>query len=258
MIGLANKNFFAKPKSRQEIAQRKRVNYLYKLDCNSGLGIVNPLLVELEKISSAEFNRLLSFILKKCINVNRDFSDAVKFLSIWLKNSPATLLARLKRGELKTFFYQTEYYHDGDQWYFPQLLQNFAVYVRKNKTAENILHHLFENFDFASITNDFIRAVIGYDRLERCVREIPPLFKRPLLVEVLRIIQEHDNQGIYIDIGHASYAYLKKQLAIQQNPVATTATNTRLIAQGIFQPYAFEPPYYNSRTYNRFFLNGHY
>jgi|GEM_PF-1465010 len=71
-------------------------NFFYSLDCQSGEGLVNPLLPELKKISSSEFNFYLYFILKKCINVNRSFSDAVEFLSIWLEKSPCILLERLK------------------------------------------------------------------------------------------------------------------------------------------------------------------
>lgn len=257
MTKLLNKPFFKGYSYSKKSDQRRLFNYFYKLDCNSGEGMVNPLLIELEKISSVEFKNSLHFILKKCINVNRSFSDAIKFLSIWLKKSPHTLLIKLKREELKTFFNQTEYHYDGNRWHFPQLLQIFLVLISKVESADNILSYLFKNLDFVNIPDDFIRSVIGYDRLERCVKEIPRIFIRPLLLEVQRIVWEHEYKGEYIDIGHASYAYLKKQLAIQQRQVVIRTENTTLIARGMFQPYVLETKHSQSKAHNSFFVNSH-
>jgi hypothetical protein len=257
MTRLLNKPFFKGYPYNKKSYQRKLFNYFYKLDCNSGEGIVNPLLIKLEKISSAEFKNSLHFILKKCINVNRSFSDAIKFLSIWLKKSPYTLLIKLKQEELKTFFNQTEYHYDGNQWHFPQLLQIFLVLISKVETADNILAYLFKNFDFMNIPDDFIRSVIGYDRLEACVREIPKIFTRPLLIEMQKIIREHENKGEYIDIGHASYAYLKKELAAPQKKSAITTANTTLISHGFFQASVPDTRYCKSKTHNRLFIESH-
>lgn len=228
MVDLSNNNFFKRSeysKVFREERQKRLFNYFYKLDCNSGIGVVNSLLIELEKISSTEFKKSLNFLLKKCINVNRDFSDAVKFLSIWLEKSPSTLLIRLKRGSLKKFFYRTEYYHDGDQWYFPQLLDVFSLLVGKDihksikVTAGDIIDYLFETFDFSNVPEDFIRGVIGYDRLEHCVREIPKIFKPALLIKIQEMIWQCEANAQYMDIGRGSYAYLMKELDAKQQAV---------------------------------------
>lgn len=60
----------------------------YSLDCKSGEGLVNSLLKELnkkfikfkkkpEEQRKEEFEFYLEFFLRKCININRSFSDAV-------------------------------------------------------------------------------------------------------------------------------------------------------------------------------------
>lgn len=228
MVDLLNNNFFKRSQYSKVLSaqrQKRLFSYFYKLDCNSGIGAVNLLLLELEKISPAKFEKALSFILNKCINVNRDFSDAVRFLSIWLKKSPSTLLIKLKRGNLKKIFYRTEYYHDGDQWYFPQLLDAFSVLIGKDihksvkATAGDVLDYLFEIFDFSNIPEDFIRGVIGYDRLEHCVREIPAIFKPALLIKIQEMIWQCERGAQYMDIGRASYAYLMKELAAKQQAV---------------------------------------
>ena len=224
MIDSSNNNFFKRPKySKLSSGERQEelFNHFYKLDCDSGIGVVNPLLIELEKVSSTEFKKSLNFLLKKCINVNRDFSDAVKFLSIWLRKSPSTLLRRLERGSLKKFFYRTEYYHDGDQWYFPELLADFSSLIGKR------IHQSVK------ITADFIRAVIGYDRLEHCVREISEIFKPALLIKIQEMIWQCEANAQYIDIGRASYAYLMKELAVKQQEEITT-----LSVKGFFR-YSF-------------------
>ena len=242
MIDSSNNNFFKRPKySKLSSGERQEelFNHFYKLDCDSGIGVVNPLLIELEKVSSTEFKKSLNFLLKKCINVNRDFSDAVKFLSIWLRKSPSTLLRRLERGSLKKFFYRTEYYHDGDQWYFPELLADFSSLIGKRIhqsvkiTADDILDFLFEIFDFSNIPEDFIRAVIGYDRLEHCVRETSEIFKPTLLIKIQEMIWQCEANAQYIDIGRASYAYLMKELAVKQQEEITT-----LSVKGFFR-YSF-------------------
>ncbi len=77
-----------------------KYNFFYSLDCQSGEGLVNSLLDELRNSSSREFNKYLNFFLKKCININRSFSDAITFLSIWLEKSPQRLLKELQNVTL--------------------------------------------------------------------------------------------------------------------------------------------------------------
>ena len=109
-----------------------------------------------------------------------------------------------------------------------------------------------------NIPDDFIRTVIGYDRLECCVKEIPKIFKKPFLIEMQKIIDEHKkNNDEYIDIGQASYTYLKKELAAQQKQAAIPTKNTTLIAQGFFQSSVLKTRHYKSKTHNRLFVEGH-
>jgi hypothetical protein len=190
-----------------------KFNYFYSLDCQSGEGLKNPLLMKLRKISSAEFNYYLNFFLKKCINVNRSFSDAVEFLSIWLKKSPDTLLEKLKNAELKRDFYRTEYDHDGDKWYFPKLLKDFAKLVDKENTADEILGYLFEIFDFFNIPETFVSVIIGYDRLPICIQEIrigemPSIFQQALLSKMNEFVAKNHT----IDIGLRSRKYLQREM----------------------------------------------
>jgi hypothetical protein len=184
-------------------------SFFYYLDCTSGEGLINSLLPELEKISDAEFKSYLGFILKKCINVNRSFSDAVDFLSIWLKKSPDSLLKKLENAELKKYFNRTEYGHDGDQWHFPRLLQTFLILIEKKSiTADKILDYLFETFDFFNLPDDFVREVIGYDRLEVCIKESPAVFKQALLSKMYEFVEKNK----LIDIGFHSRRYLNDEI----------------------------------------------
>lgn len=78
-------NLSAKEFSKKYYNTRRKVklsNKYLRLDCESGEGLINPLLLELKKSSPEEFEYYLNFFLKKCININRSFSDAVEFLSI--------------------------------------------------------------------------------------------------------------------------------------------------------------------------------
>ncbi len=190
--------------------QKAISNWYYSLDCQSGEGLINPLLPKLQKISSSDFEFYLEFILKKCINVNRSFSDAVEFLSIWLKKSPDSLLEQLKNAQLKQFFNRTEYNHEGLNWHFPKLLHKFAALIKKPVTADEILHYLFETFDFFSMTEDFVTEVIGYDRLEQCVKESPCIFRQALLSKMYEFIEQNKT----IDIGSISRTFLKNSLTI--------------------------------------------
>lgn len=183
-------------------------NFFYCLDCQSGEGLVNPLLSELKNTSSTEFKFYLKFILQKCINVNRSFSDAVEFLSIWLKKSPDNLLYQLKNAKLKQFFNRTEYDHEGLNWYFPTLLRKFAALVKEPVTADEILHYLFETFDFFSIPEIFVTDVIGYNRLEQCVKESPAIFRQALLLKMYEFVERNKT----IDVGSISRTFLNNNL----------------------------------------------
>jgi len=189
-------------------------NFFYSLDCRSGEGLVNPLLIELENISNLEFKFYRKFILEKCINVNRSFSDAVKFLSIWMKKSPRSLFNQLKEGHLKQFFYRTEYDHDGDKWYFPKLLDVVSLLVeRKFANASDILAYIFETFDFYSMPPEiFIGEIIGYDRLKDCINESPAVFEQALVLKTYEFIELNKKNDIEIDIGLESRRYLSKKL----------------------------------------------
>lgn len=184
-------------------------NFFYSLDCRSGEGLVNLLLIELKKISNLEFKFYRKFILEKCINVNRSFSDAVEFLSIWVEKSPRSLFNQLKDGELKQFFNRTEYDHDGNQWCFPKLLQIFSKLIEKNQVGANeILDYLFETFDFFSMPEIFVREVIGYDRLRECTEECHPGFKQALIFKMHSFVEENK----MIDIGLNSRKYLNSEI----------------------------------------------
>lgn len=196
-------------------------NFFFRLDCQSGEGLVNPLLTELEKISNIEFEFYLKFILKKCINVNRSFSDAIKFLSIWLEKSPGTLLRTLQTGKLNHYFNRTEYGHEGNQWYFPELLQRFKVLINQTNTASKILDCLFQTFDFFSEQEIFVREIIGYDRLQLTIEECPPIFKQALVLKIKEFIEQNNT----IDLGLYSHKYLNEEvdtLAIKAQPKKET------------------------------------
>lgn len=206
MFNLSAKEFSDKYYCKEKKPQS---NNYFRLDCESGEGLINPLLVKLKKTSNSEFEFYLEFILKKCINVNRSFSDAVVFLSIWLKKSPDTLLEKLKNAELKQYFNRTEYGHDGDQWPFPRLLQVFSVLIEKELvTAHEILDYLFETFDFFNAPEDFVSEIIGYDRLELCIKECGPIFKEALALKMAKFV----NLNKAINIGFRSHEYLDKEL----------------------------------------------
>ncbi|WP_342228077.1 hypothetical protein [Rickettsiella endosymbiont of Rhagonycha lignosa] len=204
-------------------------NNYYRLDCESGEGLINPLLKELEKNfiklkkKPAEqrkkaFELYLEFFLKKCININRSFSDAIQFLSIWLKISPDIFLTALKNNELKLFFNRTEYDHDGDKWYFPKLLKILSPLIKQNlTTADELLFNIFETFDFFAEPEIFVSEIIGYDRLEWCIKQSPAVFKQALLSKVQEFVKQYNT----IDIGLHSRKYLND--AIQAiNGIQTT------------------------------------
>lgn len=200
------KNFF---NSKWANINRKKHGYFYFLDCTAGEGLINPLLIELKNTAPTEFKYYCNFFLNKCINVNRSFSDAVEFLSIWVEKSPYNLLEKLKNRKLKWFFYRTEYDHDGDKWYFPELLQVFTTLVEKKKTSANeILDYLFETFDFFTMPEIFVREIIGYDRLEWCVQVSPAVFKQALLTKMQEFIENNK----LIDIGSRSFKYLNNEI----------------------------------------------
>lgn len=198
-------------------------NFFYSLDCRSGEGLVNLLLIELKKISNLEFKFYRKFILEKCINVNRSFSDAVEFLSIWVEKSPRSLFNQLKDGELKQFFNRTEYDHDGNQWCFPKLLQIFSKLIEKNQVGANeILDYLFETFDFFSMPEIFVREVIGYDRLRKCTEECPPGFKQALILKMHSFLEENK----MIDIGSNSRKYLNTEIQAIDNDIKRVKTGS--------------------------------
>ncbi|TLY48032.1 MAG: hypothetical protein E6K54_03505 [Gammaproteobacteria bacterium] len=199
--------------------RKSQSNKYYCLDCHSGEGQINQLLNELEKCfisnktpkkqKKKEFDFYLEFFFKRCININRNFSDAVEFLSIWVKISPDTLLSALKIGDLDQYFNRTEFGHDGDKWCFPKLLQIFVILVEdKQAQVKEILDCLFEIFNFFSIPNTFVCEIIGYDQLERCIKEVPKVFKDDLLLKINEFIQI--NNTIYL--GPRSHQYLNAKL----------------------------------------------
>lgn len=226
MFRLANKNFSSKYYNSKTKSQS---DFFFSLDCRSGEGQTNLLLMALnasiQKYKNKdelkkEFEFYLEFFLKKCININRSFSDAIQFLSIWLKISPNTLLKALQNAELKQFFNRTEYDHEGDQWYFPKLLYIFSSLVeRKLVTADEILDYVFETFNFFSEREIFVTEIIGYDRLEVCIKESPAVFKQALLSKMYEFVGKNK----LIDIGFHSRRYLNDEIQ-ENNAIKRTKT----------------------------------
>lgn len=246
-----------------------------KLDYKAGEGLNNPIFPLLKKTPLNIFERSINFILENCINVNRSFSDAVEFLSIWLKKSPHRLLIKLenislikelikelkkesknetrimelknkirikelekkleKKGltesektdrlinkleqsNLNFFFNRTEYSHEGDQWYFPKLLKIFEVLVNKTNSAGKILNYVFEVFDFFNIPNTFVVEIIGYDRLQKCIEECPPIFKQVLVLKINMFVKLHKT----INLGLQSQKFLNEEVKkIQYSPTVS-------------------------------------
>lgn len=210
MFNLSAKDFSEKYYCKE---RKHQSNNYYRLDRESGEGLINSLLKELnqefiefkEEKSKEEFEFYLEFFLKKCININRSFSDAVQFLSIWLEISPDILLIALKNSELKPFFNRTEYDQDGNKWYFPELLKIFSPLIKQNlTTASELLFNIFETFDFFSMPEVFVSEIIGYDRLECCIKESPVVFKQALLSKIQEFVEQHNT----IDIGSHSRKFL--------------------------------------------------
>jgi len=120
-------------------------------------------------------------------------------------------IEKLEKRNLKNFFNKTEYDHDGDRWYFPQLLQAFSLVVEKKlATADEILNYLFATFDFFNVPEDFVRKIIGYDRLELCIKESPVVFKQALLSKIYEFVEQNKT----IDIGLHSHRYLNDQIRV--------------------------------------------
>jgi hypothetical protein len=186
---------------------QQRIPILNFLDENSVPD--NVLLKTLEKVDSYFFRVSQDYILKNCWNSICIFSDAVHFLQIWLKKDPESLLTKLTAGELVTYLKRVEYDKDGDQQcYFPRLLNVFKPVIQQNKmTSAQVLDALFTNFGFSEedVVEQFIREVIGYNRLEKFINEVPTEF-RNLLMERVYAIQQ---QGI--DIGFHSRRFLEKE-----------------------------------------------
>ena len=181
---------------------KNKQHFFYSLDYSAGRGLVNPLLIQLEETSHAEFEFYLAFILEKCINVNRSFS-------IWIKKSPATLLENLKNSKLKHYFDRTEFSYEGDQWFFPKLFQVFATFVEKEEiTASDVVDYLFETFDFFSEPEVFVKDIVGYDRLKQCIEECPLTFKKALILKMIGFIDLNKA----MDIGLNSYRYLNDEM----------------------------------------------
>lgn len=212
MFNLSFKEFNARY-YRDKIISRK-CNKFYSLDCRSGEGLPNLLFKELKenftKENTIEFEFYLEMILKKCININRSFSDAIEFLSLWLKLSPYMLLHALKNRDLITFFNRTVYHLDGNSWCFPKLLQSFLILIKEEKIiAIDLLDYLFETFDFFSMPEIFIGKVIGYDRLKQCIEDSPKIFKEALLFKINEFVIKHKE----INIGANSIHYLNEELS---------------------------------------------
>ncbi|MCH9754500.1 MAG: hypothetical protein K0U11_01410, partial [Gammaproteobacteria bacterium] len=75
---------------------------------------------------------------------------------------------------------------------------------KKSITATVILEYLFSTFDFFSIPEIFVTEVIGYDRLEGCIKESPTIFKQALLLKINDFVKKNET----IDIGLRSFRYL--------------------------------------------------
>ena len=168
----------------------------------------NILLKTLEKVDSYFFLASQNYVLKNCWNSIYVFSDAVHFLQIWLKKDPEGLLAKLKAGELAPYLSRVEYDKDGDQWYFPRLLNGFEPFIKQNKmTPAQVIDVLFTNFGFSEedMAEQFIRDVVGYNRLRACISEVYVEFRKPLMEKVDAMQQ----QGV--DIGLHSRCFLERE-----------------------------------------------
>lgn len=184
---------------------QQKIPILNFLDENSVVD--NILLKTLEKADSYFFRASQDYVLKNCWNSTRVFSDAVHFLQIWLKKDPEGLLVKLQTGELAPYLNRVVYDNDGDQWYFPCLLNGFEPFIKQNKmTPFQVVDILFTNFGFAEkdTVDEFIREVIGYNRLMACINEVHVAFRKPLM-EKMRIMQQ---QGV--DIGLYSRCFLDR------------------------------------------------
>ncbi|MES2142175.1 MAG: hypothetical protein V4471_04745 [Pseudomonadota bacterium] len=184
---------------------------LDKLSCEG----INYLIPFLEGISPSEFESIVGTLLKKCFYINRSFSDAVDFLSIWLVKSPETLLPKLKKSELKEFFCKTEYDKDGDDWPLSKLLHAFLPFLNKKKlTPDKVMSYLFNNFCFLDTPDIFIRMIIGYDQLEQRLAQIHELFHEALLKKMAYIYRKG------INLGYRSNAlvrfYSPRSLSLQE------------------------------------------
>lgn len=185
---------------------QQKIPILKFLDENSVVD--NILLKTLESVDSYFFRASQDYVLKNCWNSTCVFSDAVHFLQIWLKKDPEGLLAKLKTGELAPYLSRVEYDKDGDQWYFPHLLNGFEPFIKQNKmTASQVIDVLFTNFGFSEkdMVEQFIRDVVGYNRLGACINEVHAEFRKPLMEKVHAIQQ----QGI--DIGFHSRLFLEQE-----------------------------------------------
>lgn len=190
----------------------------------------NILLKTLEKVDSYFFRASQDYVLKNCWNSTCVFSDAIHFLQIWLKKDPEGLLARLKAGELAPYLNRVEYDKDGEQWYFPRLLNTFEPLIKQNKmTSSQIVDAIFTNFGFSKkeMAEQFIGEVLGYNRLMVCINDVSIAFRNPLLEKVYAI-QQHG-----IDIGLYSRRFLEQE--------------RRKICSYLFRrqqvPNVFDPPY---------------
>ena len=198
MLGSTNRCFFYSNLVRN---RESSVNYLLseifsldKLSCER----MNYLIPFLEGISASEFESVIGTLLKKCFYINRAFSDAVDFLSIWLVKSPETLLPKLKKSELKEFFFRTQYDKDGDDWPLIRLLHVFLPFLNeKELTPDKVMSYLFNNFCFLDTPDIFIRMIIGYDQLGQRLAQIHELFHQALLKKMAYIYRKGINLGYH-------------------------------------------------------------
>lgn len=168
----------------------------------------NILLKTLDSVDNAFFRMSQMYVLKNSWNSLRLFSDTVQFIRIWLKKDPTQLLKKLFANQLLPYFYGIKYDNDSDQWYFPDLLNGFIPLVNKNKvTPSQVVDILFANFGFsdASMAEQFIVSVIGYNQLKKRISEVSPKFRKPLMKKVSEI----DKQGV--EIGLESRLFLEQQ-----------------------------------------------
>lgn len=229
-----NQYFFqSTPRKNIEPLDRNQIfREAYRLDRLSCEGI-NCLLPFVKTLSSVEFEMVVDRLLKKCFYINRTFSDTVKFLSIWLRKSPHTLVARLKKNDLKEFFCRIEYDKDGCEWPFPKLLHIFLPIMGEALKPRHVIDYLFNTFCFFSMPQTFIWQVIGYDQLNLRLAQIDNVFHGPLLEKMSYFYCIGEDLGPHSAERFQLYKS-KRKLFLEQN-------NSLLVIEKFFDSVEEEP-----------------